>query len=93
MKFEWDTDKAIANLKRHKVSFQEASTVFGDTVSITIVDPDHSVGEQRYIIIGSSYMGRLLMVSHTDRGDCIRIISARELTRKERKAYEEGELI
>ena len=93
MKFEWDTDKAIANLKRHKVSFQEASTVFGDTVSITIVDPDHSVNEQRYIIIGSSYMERILMVSHTDRGERIRIISARELTRKERKAYEEGELI
>ena len=93
MKFEWDTDKAIANLKRHKVSFQEASTVFGDTLSITIVDPDHSVGEQRYIIIGSSYMERILMVSHTDRGERIRIISARELTRKERKAYEEGELI
>jgi len=93
MEFEWDPNKAGANFKRHSVSFQEATTVFGDTLSITIVDPDHSIGEQRYIIIGSSYKGRLLMVSHTDKGERIRLISARELTRKERKAYEEGELI
>jgi uncharacterized DUF497 family protein len=93
MEFDWDTNKAIANLKRYNVSFKEAATVFGDPLSITILDPDHSIDEQRYIITGSSYMGRLLMVAHTDRGESIRIISARELTRKERKAYEEGGFI
>jgi len=91
VEFEWDPKKAALNLKRHGVSFQEAATVFGDPLSITAPDPDHSVEENRSIIVGQSHRGRLLIVSHTERGDRIRIISARELTRKERKAYEEEE--
>jgi uncharacterized DUF497 family protein len=89
MDFEWDPKKAALNLQRHGVSFQEAATVFGDPLSITAPDPDHSFGESRYIIVGQSHRGRRLIVSHTERGDRIRIISARELTRKETKAYEE----
>jgi uncharacterized DUF497 family protein len=90
MKFEWNAEKAEKNFNKHKVTFTEAATVFGDTLSITIYDPDHSKDEERYITIGWSNHDRLLMVSHTDRGDYIRIISARELTKKEREAYEEG---
>ena len=90
MKFEWDTGKAEVNLKKHKVAFAEASSVFADTLGITIYDPDHSKDEERYITIGHSHQGRTLLVAHTDRGDRIRIISARELTKTERKAYEEG---
>ena len=93
MEFEWDPKKAALNLKRHGVSFQEAATVFGDPLSITVLDPDHSFEENRYIIVGQSHRGRLLIVSYTERGDRIRIISARELTRQERKAYEEGDFI
>ena len=89
MEFEWDKDKAASNLKKHKVSFDEAGTVFGDTFSKTFADPDHSIDEDRYITIGMSDRGRVLMVSHTDREDRIRIISARVATRRERKAYEE----
>lgn len=90
MKFEWDTGKAEMNLKKHKVAFTEATAVFADTLGITIYDPDHSKDEERYITIGHSHLGRTLIVAHTDRGDRIRIISARELTKTERKAYEEG---
>ena len=86
--FEWDITKAKTNLRKHRVAFSEAATVLRNKLSITIHDPDHSVNEDRYITIGASIAGRLLMVSHTDRGDRTRIISARELTRKERKAYE-----
>ena len=86
--FEWDITKAKTNLRKHRVAFSEATTVLKDRLSITIHDPDHSVDEDRYITIGASITGRLLMVAHTDRGDRTRIISARELTRKERKAYE-----
>ncbi|PIP71172.1 MAG: hypothetical protein COW90_01440 [Nitrospirae bacterium CG22_combo_CG10-13_8_21_14_all_44_11] len=89
MKFEWDTRKAARNFEKHRVAFAEAATVFDDTLSITIYDPDHSKDEERYIAVGRSYQGRLLMVAHTDRGDWIRIISARELTKTEREAYEE----
>ena len=89
MNFEWDPDKAEYNLRKHGVSFQEAATVFGDDASITIYDPDHSDDEDRFITIGWSYQRRLLMVSHTDRGENIRIISSRKLTKSERKAYEE----
>ena len=88
MNFEWDPRKAEVNLRKHGISFTEAGTVFGDELSITVPDPDHSEKEDRYITIGWSNRGKLLMVSHTDRGDKIRIISARELTPKERKAYE-----
>ncbi len=90
MKFEWDPAKAASNLRRHRVAFTEAATVFADTLSVTIYDPDHSKTEERWIIMGRSKEGRLLMVAHTDRGGQIRIISARELTKSEREAYEEG---
>jgi uncharacterized DUF497 family protein len=89
MEFEWDPQKAAKNLRKHKVAFTEAATVFSDDLSITIHDPDHSVDEERYITIGWSHRRRLLMVAHTERGDRIRIISARELTRAEREAYEQ----
>lgn len=88
--FQSDRKKARQNLKRHKVSFEEASTVFGDTFSRTIGDPLHSEDEDRYVIIGQSVQGRLLVVVHTVRGDNIRIISARVATRTERMKYEEG---
>ena len=88
MNFEWDPDKAEYNLRKHGVSFQEAATVLGNDASITIYDPDHSDDEDRFITIGWSYQRRLLMVSHTDRGENIRIISSRKLTKSERKAYE-----
>lgn len=88
--FEWDEEKAKANLKRHKVSFDEATTVFSDPFSITIPDPDHSMDEERYIDIGTSDEGRVLVVSYTERGTNIRIISCRKATRTERRRYEEG---
>jgi uncharacterized DUF497 family protein len=89
MDFEWNPNKAEINLRKHGVSFTEAGTVFGDNLAITVPDPDHSNDEDRYITIGWSNRRRLLMVSHTDRGNRIRIISARELTKVERKEYEE----
>ncbi len=88
IEFEWDLKKAKTNLQKHRVAFGEAATVFNDRLSITIYDPDHSDQEDRCITIGISGTGCFLMVAHTDRGDRTRIISARELTRKERKAYE-----
>ena len=91
MKFEWDAQKADSNLKKHGVSFQEAASVFGNVLSITYPDPDHSAREQRFITVGMSQSGRVLMVAHTERKDNIRIISARKTTRQERKYYEEGE--
>ena len=91
MEFEWDADKSESNLKQHGVLFHEAATVFDDTLSITVPDPDHSFDEARYVIVGISHEGRLLIVSHAERGDHIRIISARVLTRDERSAYEEGD--
>ena len=86
--FEWDLVKARSNLKKHDVSFGEAATVLNDRMSITFRDPDHSIEEERYISVGASVIGRLLIVAHTDRGNKTRIISARQLTRKERQAYE-----
>ena len=91
MQFEWNQDKANLNLKKHGVSFNEASTVFNDPLSVTFPDPDHSYGEERYVIIGLSSASRILIVSHTDRGDRVQIISAREATRNERRFYEDGE--
>jgi hypothetical protein len=87
--FEWDADKAEVNLRKHGVSFQEAATVFTTPLSLTYHDPDHSHEEQRYLTIGTSQAERLLMVSHTERGERIRIISARKATRRERTRYEE----
>jgi len=91
MRFVWDARKAAANARKHRVSFEEASTVFGDNLAITAADPDHSVAEERWITFGESMHGRLLAVSHGEQeGDIIRIISARPATRSERKLYEEG---
>ncbi len=90
--FEWDEKKARQNLEKHDVSFEEAATVFGDPLSMTIDDPLHSTGdEERYVTIGQSYRRRTLVVVHCDRKESIRIISARIATRRERKTYEEGE--
>ncbi len=90
MEFEWDPKKADANERKHDVGFQEAATVFGDPLAMTFADPDHSDHEQRYITFGLSRQTRLLVVSHTERGARIRIISARLMTREERRIYEEG---
>ena len=88
MNFEWDIVKAKANQIKHGVSFAEAATVYGDPMAFTFNDIDHSKEEDRYITMGCSERNRFLVVAHTDRGDRIRIISARKATRKERKAYE-----
>ncbi len=90
MRFEWDPEKAAANLKKHGVTFQEAASVFGDPLAITFQDPDHSEDEERYLTFGLSLQKRLIVVSHTERGDRTRIISARLMDRKERVIYEEG---
>jgi uncharacterized DUF497 family protein len=89
MEFAWDTRKAVANLKKHKVSFEEAATALKDTLSITGIDPDHSIGEFRWLTFGVSDQGRLLAVAHTEEGELIRIISARTATKVERVLYEE----
>ncbi|MBA5865292.1 MAG: BrnT family toxin [Nitrospira sp. CR1.3] len=88
MQFEWDREKAKRNLQKHRVSFDEAVTVFYDPLSATFDDPDHSVGERRLITVGYSAHGRLLAISHTERGRAMRIISARPATRHERKRHE-----
>lgn len=90
MRFEWDPAKAAENLAKHGVSFEEAATVFRDTLSQTGQDPDHSVGEERFVTFGLSASGRLLVVAHTERSDTIRLISARMATPGERTIYEEG---
>lgn len=90
MEFEWNRDKAKANLSKHKVSFEEAKTVFDDPLFVDFYDPDHSDDEERYIIIGQSQLHRLLFVSYTERPDKIRLISAREATQAEKNVYEEG---
>ena len=91
MKFTWDPIKSEENVKVHGVDFREAATVFDDPLSTTFPDVDHSVGERRFLIIGMSAVGRILVVSHTETGDIIRIISARAATRRERRFYEEDE--
>ena len=88
MQFTWDPAKAEENVLAHGVSFQEATTVFGDPLAGTIPDPDHSAGEERLITIGQSTAGQLLVVCHLEQGDTIRIISARRATSHERKDYE-----
>lgn len=88
LEFEWEPDKAARNLRKHTVSFQEAATVFGDETGATVYDPDHSEAEARFLTIGYSNRGRLLIVAHTDRGNRIRIISARPLKPSERRQYE-----
>ena len=91
MRFEWDSEKAASNLTKHGVSFDEASTVFGDPLATTIADPDHSVDEQRFFTTGLSTQQRVVIVWHTEREDVIRIIGAREATPRERRIYESGE--
>ncbi|MCX7047338.1 MAG: BrnT family toxin [Candidatus Sumerlaeota bacterium] len=88
--FEWDEEKAQLNLKKHKVSFDEGVTVFHDLLVATMEDPDHSGDEYRYIAIGQSVMGRILLVSFTERPYRTRIISCRKATLLERKLYEES---
>jgi uncharacterized DUF497 family protein len=89
LRFEWNPEKGKQNYKKHGITFQEAATVFGDIFSVTFPDPDHSSEEERYITVGMSEFRKVLVVSHVDRGDTIRIISARRTTRHERKYYEE----
>jgi uncharacterized protein len=88
--FEWDLRKARSNLAKHGVGFEEAATIFGDPLSLTIPDPEHSLTEKRYITMGRAFNAKLLVVVHTDRGDNIRIISARGASRREGKSYEEN---
>ena len=90
MEFEWDQKKAAVNERKHRVSFHEAATVFGDPLAITFDDPDHSEGEYRLLTFGISRFNRLLVVSHTERKKRLRIISAREVKPYERKIYEDG---
>lgn len=90
MHFEWDPTKARKNFRKHGVSFEEACSVFYDPLAATGADPDQSEDEDRMVTFGVSSAGRLLVVSHTDRSDAIRVISGRVATRKERLIYEEG---
>lgn len=90
MQFEWDKEKAAANLKKHGVSFEEASTVWQDFFYIDLYDEEHSRKENRFLFIGESEQNRLLIISYTERENKVRIISARELTSKEKREYEHG---
>ncbi len=87
---EWDESKNLLNQKTHRVSFEEAATIFVDPLEVAIGDPDHEISEHRFISIGESFKQRLLVVSYTERGNRIRIINARKPTRHERREYEEG---
>lgn len=90
LEFEWDDEKASSNVKKHGVEFEEAVTVFGDPLANTYDDPDHSKNEHRLLTYGLSQLNRLLVVAHADRGEIVRIIGARQMTRRERVLYEEG---
>ena len=89
--FEWDEKKARSNAEKHSVLFEEAATIFADALSLTIPDPSHSLAEDRFVTIGRSHRGKLLVVVSTERSDNIRIISARSASRRERRSYEEGQ--
>ena len=89
LNFEWDDHKAKLNLGKHGVGFEEAATVFGDPLSLTVADEAHSQSEERFIVLGRSYRDKLLVVVHTERGDNVRIISARPASRREKRQYEE----
>jgi uncharacterized DUF497 family protein len=91
MEFEWDRAKATANLSKHGVSFEEATSVFGDPLATTVADPAHSVGEVRFLTTGLSNQRRIIIVWHADRADRVRIIGARPATPRERRTYESGE--
>ncbi|MFI5197518.1 MAG: BrnT family toxin [Thermoanaerobaculia bacterium] len=88
MEFEWDLAKAASNLSKHRVTFEEAVAVFGDPLASTITDPDHSDDEARFVTLGRSRNERLIVVCHTDRGGRVRLVSARQATRRERGQYE-----
>jgi hypothetical protein len=88
--FEWDAEKAEANLEKHGVTFGEALSAFSDPLSRSIADPDHSADEERFVLLGFSSAGRLLAVAHTERADRIRLISARLASKREKRDYEEG---
>jgi uncharacterized DUF497 family protein len=88
VKFEWDPKKARANVKKHGVTFKEASTAFADLDSITVSDPEHSIDEERWYLLGVSERGNLLVVCHTERGENFRIISAWNANNRQRKQYE-----
>jgi len=88
--FEWDDEEAISNIKKHDVSFEEGATIFNDPLLASILDPDHSKREERYISMGISAQGRLLVVVHTEREERIRLISCRKATSAERKTYEKN---
>ena len=90
MNLEWDPRKAVWNWRKHRVGFHEAGTVLNDPLSTTFPDPEHSTDERRYLTIGTSLSGRILVVSHVDRRDAVRLISARRATPRERKFYEEA---
>jgi uncharacterized DUF497 family protein len=89
LEFVWNREKAAANLAKHGVDFEDATTAFDDPLSITVLDPDHSEGEERFLLIGQSKGGRLLVIAHTEDGNEIRLINARAATRRERQKYEE----
>ena len=90
LKFEWDRRKAVLNIKKHRVSFEEAATAFGDPLSVTIHDPKHSDDEDRFLLLGETKDKKLVVVAHTDRKDTIRLINARPATRQEREDYEKS---
>lgn len=90
LEFEWDDVKALANVRKHRITFEEAVTAFSDDLSLTIPDPLHSHFEHRFVLIGHSSKNKLLVVIHTERGEKIRIISARRATRQERRYYDQG---
>lgn len=91
LEFEWDARKDASNRRKHGVSFEEAATTFADPRSLTVPDPDHSREEDRFVLLGLSYRGRLLVVVHAERGDNLRIISARKATGSERRQYDEAQ--
>jgi uncharacterized DUF497 family protein len=90
LKFEWDRRKAVLNIKKHGVSFEEAAAAFGDPLSVTIHDPKHSDDEDRFLLLGETQDKKLVVVAHTDRKDTIRLINARPATRQEREDYEKS---
>jgi hypothetical protein len=90
LKFEWDKRKAVLNIKKHGVSFEDAATAFGDPLSVTIHDPKHSDDEERFLFLGETQGKKLVVVAHTDRKDTIRLINARPATRQEREDYEKS---
>jgi uncharacterized DUF497 family protein len=90
LEFTWSAEKAASNLRKHGVSFEEAATAFGDPLSLTVGDPEHSHDETRFVLVGQTFGGKLVVVVHSETERGIRIISAREATRKERRDYEQS---